>query len=142
MEISKNKSNQIEVLIIDDDLAFIQLLKIRISNILNETNFQICNSLGEAEELLKTQSDKTTEFDLVIIDEATQCDIASSLPILQRGKAAVIVGDPKQLKHISFLSTKQQQYLIQENQLDKLPFQQLDYRNKSILDLVSAILPS
>jgi len=81
-------------------------------------------------------------FDLVIIDEATQCDIASSLPIIQRGKSAVIVGDPKQLRHISFLSTKQQQHLIQKNQLGAIPFNQLDYRNKSILDLVSDAVPS
>ena len=81
-------------------------------------------------------------FDLVIIDEATQCDIASSLPILQRGKTAVIVGDPKQLRHISFLSTKQQRHLIQEHQLNTIPFDQLDYRNKSILDLVSTVIPS
>lgn len=81
-------------------------------------------------------------FDLVIIDEATQCDIASSLPILQRGKSAVIVGDPKQLRHISFLSTKQQQHLIQKHQLGAVAFDQLDYRNKSILDLVSHNIPS
>jgi len=42
-------------------------------------------------------------FDVVIIDEATQCDMASSIPLLQRAKCAVIVGDPKQLRHISFL---------------------------------------
>ena len=81
-------------------------------------------------------------FDLVIIDEATQCDIASSLPILQRGKRAVIVGDPKQLRHISFLSTKQQQHLIQQHQLGTTAFDQLDYRNNSILDIVSHNIPS
>ena len=81
-------------------------------------------------------------FDLVIIDEATQCDIASSLPILQRGKTAVIVGDPKQLRHISFLSTKQQQHLIQQHQLGAMSFDQLDYRNNSILDIVSHNIPA
>ena len=81
-------------------------------------------------------------FDLVIIDEATQCDMASSLPILQRGKAAVIVGDPKQLRHISFLSNKQQQHLIQQYQLTEVDLSTLDYRNKSILDLTSDAIPS
>lgn len=81
-------------------------------------------------------------FDLVIIDEATQCDIASSLPILQRGKTAVIVGDPKQLRHLSFLSTKQQRHLIQQHLLAQTPFEKLDYRNKSILDLVSDTITS
>lgn len=76
-------------------------------------------------------------FDVVIIDEATQCDIASSLPILQRGKTAIIVGDPKQLRHISFLSNAKQDQLIQEFDFKKIKTEQLDYRNKSILDLVS-----
>ena len=76
-------------------------------------------------------------FDVVIIDEATQCDIASSLPILQRGKSAIIVGDPKQLRHISFLSNSKQDQLIQGFNFKNIKIDQLDYRNKSILDLVS-----
>lgn len=80
-------------------------------------------------------------FDLVIIDEASQSDIASALPLLQRAKRAVIVGDPKQLRHISFLSRERQlafgqQFgvaLPQENQLTHL-----SYRDNSLLDLVSA----
>ena len=46
-------------------------------------------------------------FDYVIIDEASQCDIASILPLLYRAKRAVIIGDPKQLSHISQLSRRQ-----------------------------------
>lgn len=42
-------------------------------------------------------------FDVAIIDEASQCDIASCFPILFRAKRAVIVGDDKQLPHLSFL---------------------------------------
>lgn len=43
-------------------------------------------------------------FDLVVIDEASQCDIASALPLLYRAKRSVIIGDPQQLRHISALS--------------------------------------
>lgn len=43
-------------------------------------------------------------FDLVVIDEASQCDIASALPLLYRAKRSVIIGDPMQLRHISALS--------------------------------------
>jgi superfamily I DNA and/or RNA helicase len=42
-------------------------------------------------------------FDLVIIDEASQCDIPSIVPLLARSKRAVLAGDPMQLKHISTL---------------------------------------
>ncbi|MCB0002067.1 MAG: DUF2075 domain-containing protein [Anaerolineae bacterium] len=43
-------------------------------------------------------------FDLVIIDEASQCDIPSALPLLYRAKRAVIIGDPNQLRHIATIS--------------------------------------
>ena len=33
-------------------------------------------------------------FDIVVVDEASQCDIASALPLLFRAKRAVIIGDP------------------------------------------------
>ena len=53
-------------------------------------------------------------FDYVIIDEASQCDIASILPLLYRAKHAVIIGDPKQLSHISQLSRQQDLMLLQK----------------------------
>jgi len=81
-------------------------------------------------------------FDVVIIDEATQCDMASSLPILQRGKSAVIVGDPKQLRHMSFLSNAKQNQLIEQFQVGNRPAEQLDYRNQSLLDMVSDSIKS
>ena len=42
-------------------------------------------------------------FDLVIIDEASQSDIASALPLLFRAKRAVVLGDNQQLRHIATL---------------------------------------
>lgn len=42
-------------------------------------------------------------YDLLIIDEASQCDIASILPLLYRTKRAVVIGDPKQLSHITIV---------------------------------------
>ena len=42
-------------------------------------------------------------FDLVIFDEASQCDLASAAPALYRGNRVLIVGDPKQLNHVVFL---------------------------------------
>jgi very-short-patch-repair endonuclease len=46
-------------------------------------------------------------FDLVVIDEASQCDIASALPLLFRARRAVIIGDPLQLKHVSTVVPQQ-----------------------------------
>jgi very-short-patch-repair endonuclease len=51
-------------------------------------------------------------FDYVIFDEASQCDIASALPLLGRARSAVIVGDPTQLGFIPQLSQRQEHALM------------------------------
>jgi very-short-patch-repair endonuclease len=51
-------------------------------------------------------------FDLVVIDEASQCDIASALPLLYRAKRAVIIGDPLQLKHVSTVVPQQDRLML------------------------------
>ncbi len=76
-------------------------------------------------------------FDYVIIDEATQCDIASSIPCLQRGKHVIITGDPNQLRHFSFLSKTQQDIFAEKLNLNNKYQTYLDYKNNSILDIVS-----
>lgn len=53
-------------------------------------------------------------YDLLIIDEASQCDIPSILPLLYRCKSAVIIGDPKQLSHITGLTKKQDNTLLRK----------------------------
>ncbi len=42
-----------------------------------------------------------TCFDTLIVDEASSCDPASLLPLLYRARRVVIVGDPKQLDHVT-----------------------------------------
>lgn len=81
-------------------------------------------------------------FDLAIIDEATQCDISSCLPILQRARKVVIVGDPKQLRHVSFLSRSAQENILEKLNLRKDLSDQFNYRDNSILDLVNLNLQS
>ena len=80
-------------------------------------------------------------FDLVIIDEATQCDIASCLPALYRAKRALIVGDPKQLRHVSFLSRDRQQLLMAQSGLDDLSYD-ISYRDHSMIDFAAQNLKS
>ncbi len=71
-------------------------------------------------------------FDVLIVDEATQCDMASVLPLMQRAKKVVITGDPKQLRHISFLSQKQMQGFVSKHKLEWK--ESYNYRTKSLLD--------
>ena len=56
---------------------------------------------------------KANQFDLLVIDEASQNDIASVLPLLFRSKRAVIIGDEQQLKHISGISPKEDLNLLE-----------------------------
>jgi very-short-patch-repair endonuclease len=56
-------------------------------------------------------------FDLVVIDEASQCDIASAIPLLYRAKRVVIIGDDKQLTHISSINKKQDIQLLERHKL-------------------------
>ncbi|MBT9373356.1 AAA domain-containing protein [Rhizobium sp. CSW-27] len=51
-------------------------------------------------------------FDLLIIDEASQCDIASALPLFFRAKRAAVVGDPMQLSFVPQLSLQQENALM------------------------------
>lgn len=73
-------------------------------------------------------------FDLVIIDEASQCDIASCLPLLFRAKRAVIVGDNNQLKFISFMRNVTNTSFKAKNRLKLSYYDVLDYRENSMYD--------
>ena len=74
-------------------------------------------------------------FDVAIIDEASQCDIAGCFPILFRAKRAVIVGDDKQLPHLSFLEkAKEQSFLAQYGIPDKYQLM-WRFRTNSMFDL-------
>jgi very-short-patch-repair endonuclease len=56
---------------------------------------------------------------LAIFDEASQCDIASALPILARAKRSVVVGDPEQLSFIPGLGIAQEHALMDAAGLPK-----------------------
>ncbi len=46
--------------------------------------------------------------DMLVIDEASQCDVASALPLMLRARQVVVIGDPKQLMHISALKDEEE----------------------------------
>ena len=81
-------------------------------------------------------------FDLVIVDEASQCDVASALPLLYRAKRAIVCGDPKQLRHLSFLREDRQAALASQHGLSASQRSQWNYRTHSLLDVVNGALPS
>ncbi len=81
-------------------------------------------------------------FDVVIIDEASQCDMATCLPAIQRAKRVVIVGDPNQLRHVTFLSRMRLSQIGNGHKLTDEEIATFDFRKNSLLDLAIARLSS
>lgn len=71
-------------------------------------------------------------FDIVVIDEASQCDVASALPLILRAKQLVVIGDPMQLKHISKVQAYEEKYI--QNNLGIDANLRLDYVSESLYD--------
>ncbi len=91
--------------------------------------------LIKANDVAKALPLKTEMFDLLIIDEASQCDIPSVLPLMQRAKKVVIVGDTKQLRHISFVSKAFE--TISKRAVNSAQRHLCRHRNYSVLDLAA-----
>lgn len=71
-------------------------------------------------------------FDMVVIDEASQCDIASAIPLILRTKQLVVIGDPMQLKHITAVKADEEKEIRKHLGLDACPF--LQYAEHSLWD--------
>jgi len=76
-------------------------------------------------------------FDVAIIDEASQCDIASCFPILYRAKRAVIVGDDKQLPHLSFLENAKEQSFMSKYEIADRYQLMWRFRTNSMFDIAN-----
>ena len=75
-------------------------------------------------------------FDVVVIDEASQCDLALAGVALMRGKRAVVVGDPNQLRHVCFLSRTREQAYCVKNELDEAEQRRFHFR-RSLFDVAA-----
>jgi len=71
-------------------------------------------------------------FDLLVIDEASQSDIASALPMLYRSKNTVIIGDPQQLTHIASIGNNENNLLMNKYNLIEEKFLRFSYRDNSL----------
>ena len=73
-------------------------------------------------------------FDLVIFDEASQCDIASTLPLFARARRAVVVGDSRQLSFIPGLGQAQDRNLMQAQNLPTSSMSRFAQSRNSLFD--------
>ena len=80
-------------------------------------------------------------FDVVIVDEASQCNPDQVLPLFARSSRALIVGDDKQLSNEDLrrsLSTNANTALLRQAELDRLdPAGLFDQTQNSLLELTS-----
>lgn len=89
---------------------------------------------------LSVQRDFSLEpgaFDLLIVDEASQCDVASVIPLLFRSRRVMVVGDPMQLQHVTSLSTATDRLLRQQFRVDSDSLQRYSYRATSMFSLAN-----
>ena len=73
-------------------------------------------------------------FPLVMIDEGSQCDLASAIPALHRGRRVLIAGDPKQLRHVSFLPRRRIKELALRHGVSASLRGRYDFRGTSLID--------
>ena len=78
---------------------------------------------------------KEAVYDLLIIDEASQCDIASMVPLMMRAKRIAVIGDKQQLSHICLLNKQTDLSLINKHEIEA----RWSYRGSSIYDLTESI---
>src|SRR5690606_40250751 len=69
------------------------------------------------------------KFDLLTIDEAGQCDIATSLIPISKCENMVLIGDTNQLKPIVVFEEARNERLMKQFEVDE----EYDYYNNSIL---------
>lgn len=78
-------------------------------------------------------------FDLVIFDEASQCDIASALPLFARAKRAVVVGDDRQLSFIPQLGQAQDRNLMKAQGLPTSGMGRFAQSRQSLFDFAKRV---
>lgn len=76
-------------------------------------------------------------FDLLIVDEASQGDVASLVPLLYRAKRAMIVGDAQQLTHVTRLSSQRAKRIADELGLDPSSRERWNYVTANAFSLAA-----
>ena len=94
-------------------------------------------TLGDIEDLLPARAGS---FDLVILDEAAHIDQPSAAPALLRSRRAVVVGDPRQLRHVSFLADAAIDLAMAAHGIPELA-SVVDLRRNTVFDRAAAVAP-
>lgn len=94
-------------------------------------------TLNDIEELLPQTAGA---FDLLILDEASQIDQIAAAAGLLRARRAVVIGDPRQLRFVSFVADREVAATLAREHLTQLAGR-LDVRRVSAFDLAASVAP-
>jgi hypothetical protein len=75
-------------------------------------------------------------FDLVVLDEAVHIDQIRAAPVLARARRALVAGDPRQLRFVSFVADVDVTETLRRHGLDHL-LDRLDVRRASAFDVAA-----
>jgi AAA domain len=95
-------------------------------------------TLGDVDDLLPPVAGL---FDLVLVDEGSSTEQTIAASSLLRARRAVVVGDPRQLRHVSFLSDATIGEALERHGVDPSDRSQLDVRRNSLFDAAAAACP-
>jgi hypothetical protein len=82
-------------------------------------------------------SAQPAQFEMLVIDEASQSDIPSTIPLLFRSKRVCVIGDPKQLKAVHPMKGSMHEHIKKKLGLNSPRFAPYDYLESSFFDLAS-----
>lgn len=94
-------------------------------------------TVGDVEDLLPARAGM---FDLVILDEASHINQLRAAPVLARARSAVVSGDPRQLRFVSFAATERLHSVLTRHELGHQA-DRLDIRRVSAYDLACGAGP-
>lgn len=80
-------------------------------------------------------------FDVVIVDEASQCDLRT-LPVLFRGKKVLVVGDPEQISPSHIGINEDEVFNLNRQFLSDIPYADTTFLMKNSLYDISKTIPS
>ena len=72
-------------------------------------------------------------FDIVIMDEASQCTMTHAIPLIYRGKSFAAIGDPNQLPAIPSIKREEENAIASSLEYDNYPDHLRHYDNNVYL---------
>ena len=97
--------------------------------------------VGTVREIDDTLPAEPAMFDVVIFDEASQIDQLRAAPALARARRCVVVGDTRQLRHVSFIADDAIVAAVTDVGISPESAAQLDVRRNSLFDAAVAVAP-